>query len=329
MGPGDLAQVLRPLQEMFHSADFPELLVGLGRADDAAVYRLSDERALILTVDFFPPVVDDPYTYGAVAAANAMSDIYAMGGEVLFALNVAAFPKWLGKDVIGAILRGGAEKVREAGGAIAGGHTIDDEEPKYGLCVAGMAHPARILTKGGAQVGDRLVLTKALGTGLITTVLKAGAAEASYVEAAVASMTRLNRAAAHAAQEAGVHAATDITGFSLLGHGLEMATLSGVGLLLRLRDIPLLPGAHHYADEWLFPAGSNRNQDYFGHAVTFDADVSAEEQLMLFTPETSGGLLLAVAPERLDALLTACRRRDQPAWVIGEVVAGAGIRVLA
>jgi len=327
MGPGDLAQVLRPLKDLFRSEDFPQLLVGLGRADDAAVYRLDDQRALIQTVDFFPPVVDDPYTYGAIAAANALSDIYAMGGEVLFALNVAAFPKWLGREVIGEILRGGAEKVREAGGAIAGGHTIDDEEPKFGMCVTGIVHPDRILTKGGARPGDALVLTKPLGVGLITTVLKAGAAEPAYVEEAVASMLRLNRAASQAAQAAGVHAATDITGFSLLGHGVEMAELSGAQLRFELARLPLLPGAREYAEEWLFPAGSNNNQDYFGDRVVFASHITDEERLMLFTPETSGGLLVAVSPARLEALLEECRRRDQPAWVIGEVVAGAGVAV--
>jgi len=327
MGPGDLAHVLRPLKEMFAGADFPALLVGLGRADDAAVYQLDAERALILTVDFFPPVVDDPYTYGAIAATNAMSDIYAMGGEVLFALNVAAFPKWLGREVISEILRGGAEAVRAAGGAIAGGHTIDDEEPKFGLCVAGVVHPQRILTKGGARPGDLLVLTKPLGVGLITTVLKAGLAEPAYVEGAIASMLRLNRAAAQAAQAAGVHAGTDITGFSLLGHALEMAELSPAQLRFRLAEIPFLDGARQYAEEWLFPAGSSHNQDYFGDRVTFAEHIREEERLLLFSPETSGGLLLAVAPERLEALLAECRRRDQPAWVIGEATAGTGIIV--
>jgi selenide,water dikinase len=328
MGPADLAQILRPIKETFAGADFPALLVGLGRADDAAVYQLDSERALIQTVDFFPPVVDDPYTYGAIAAANALSDIYAMGGEALFALNIAAFPKWLGRDIISEILRGGAEKVREAGAAVAGGHTIDDEEPKFGLCVTGMVHPQRILTKGGARPGDALVLTKPLGVGLITTVLKAGLAEPDYVAGAVASMLRLNRAAAQAAQAAGVHAGTDITGFALIGHALEMAELSEACLRFRRADVPFLDGARRYADEWLFPAGSNHNQGYFGARVSFAAGIPEEEQLLLFSPETSGGLLLAVAPERLDLLLAECQRREQPAWVVGDVSAGAGVAVV-
>jgi len=327
MGPEDLAEVLSLIEGIFKSDDFPGLLVGLGEADDAAVYRIDDEHAIIQTLDFFPPVVDDPYTYGAVAAANAMSDVYAMGGEVLFALNVAAFPKWLDREVVGTILRGGAEKVREAGGVIAGGHTIDDEEPKYGMTVTGMVHPDHILTKGGAGPGDAIVLTKPLGTGLITTVLRGGVADEAHVKGAVESMLRLNRDASRAAQAAGVHAATDVTGFSLLGHGLEMAELSGSQLRISLGDLPILDGTRHYADEWLFPAGSHTNRAYFGPRVKFAEHISEEEQLMLFTPETSGGLLLAVASDRLDSLLDELRRRDQPAWVIGDAAEGEGLFV--
>lgn len=327
MGPGDLAQVLRPIRDLFPVGDYPELLFGLGPADDAAVYRLDDSRALILTLDFFPPVVDDPYTYGAIAAANALSDVYAMGGEVLFALNVAAFPKWLGREVIAEIMRGGAEKVRQAGGAIAGGHTIDDEEPKYGLCVVGMTHPDRLFTKSRAMPGDVLVLTKPLGVGIITTVLKAGIAAKEHIEGAVESMLRLNREAAQIASSAGVQSATDITGFSLLGHGQEMAQASGVALRFDFQRLPFLEGARAYADDWLFPAGSNANQDYFRDRVHFAPEISEESRLLLFTPETSGGLLLAVHPERLEFFLGECGARGQPAWAIGEVVSGSGIRV--
>lgn len=327
MGPEDLAEVLRLIEDVFQDANLPDLLVGLGKADDAAVYQIDDEHAIIQTVDFFPPVVDDPYVYGAVAAANAMSDVYAMGGEVLFALNIAAFPKWLDRQIVGQILRGGAEKVREAGAVIAGGHTIDDEEPKYGLSVTGMVHPGRILTKGGAQPGDALVLTKALGSGLITTVLRGGAADPAHVDVAVEGMLRLNRAAAQGAQAAGVSAVTDVTGFSLLGHGLEMAALSGAQLRISLDDVPLLAGVRAYAEEWLFPGGSHNNRTFFGERVAFAARISEEEQLMLFTPETSGGLLMAVPGGRLAQLLDELRRREQPAWVIGDVVAGEGLQV--
>jgi len=327
MGPEDLAEVLSLIEDVFGETDSPNLLVGLGKADDAAVYKINDESAIIQTLDFFPPVVDDPYTYGAVAAANAMSDVYAMGGEVLFALNVAAFPKWLDRQIVGQILRGGAEKVREAGAVIAGGHTIDDEEPKYGLTVTGIVHPDRILTKGGAIPGDALVLTKPIGSGMITTALRGGVADETHVEAAVQNMLRLNRAAAQAAQAAGVHAATDVTGFSLPGHGLEMADLSGVQLRVSLAEIPVLDGTRGYAEEWLFPAGSHNNRSFFRSQVQFANDISEEDQLMLFTPETSGGMLIAVASDRLATLLDALRERGEPAWVIGDVVAGKGIQV--
>src|SRR5512142_494650 len=222
MPPEALAQVLRPLSNMFAPEQYPDLLVGLGTVDDAAVYRLNDEQALIQTIDFFTPIVDTPYEFGAIAAANALSDIYAMGGEALFALNVAAFPPDLPAPIVAEILRGGADIVRSVGAAVAGGHTIRDEEPKYGLAVTGLGHPARLFTKGGARVGDQLVLTKPLGTGTITTALKRDQADPQHVEAAIASMVRLNRAAAQAAHASQVRGATDITGFGLIGHALEM-----------------------------------------------------------------------------------------------------------
>ncbi len=217
--------MLRPLSSLFQNADYPDLLIGLGKADDAAVYRLSDDQALVATVDFFTPIVDDPYAYGAIAAANSLSDVYAMGGRPIFALNIAAFPADLPEDVMAAILRGGAEKVREAGVPIAGGHTIQDKEPKYGLVVLGLVDPRRVLTKGGAQPGDVLVLTKPLGAGVITTALKRDLATEEQVAVATASMLRLNRAASEAALAAGVRAATDVTGFGLLGHAREMLEL--------------------------------------------------------------------------------------------------------
>jgi selenide, water dikinase len=319
---------LRPLQNLFRAEDYPDLLVGLTKADDAAVYRLSDELAVIQTLDFFTPVVDDPYQYGAIAAANAMSDVYAMGGEVLLALNISAFPAEMDAAVIGEILRGGAEKVREAGGVLAGGHTVDDKEPKYGLSVLGVVHPDRVLTKAGAQLGDVLALTKPLGVGIITTVLKSGVADAAHVRGAVESMAALNRRAAQLAQQVGVHAATDITGFGLLGHGSEMANLSGVGLRFHLSQLPFLDGARDYAEQWLFPGGANRNQDYFGCGVHFAQGISDAIQLLLFTPETSGALLLAVPPEHVQALVARSAAEGQPCWLIGEVIQGAGIQVV-
>ena len=319
---------MRPLQDLFRAEDYPDLLVGLTQADDAAVYRMSDELAVIHTLDFFTPIVDDPYQYGAIAAANAMSDVYAMGGEVLLALNISAFPAEMDAAVIGEILRGGAEKVREAGGVLAGGHTIDDKEPKYGLAVLGLVHPDRVLTKAGAQPGDVLALTKPLGVGIITTVLKSGVADAAHVRGAVESMAALNRRAAQLAQQVGVHTATDVTGFGLLGHSSEMANLSGVGLRFHLSQLPFLDGARDYAEQWLFPGGANRNQDYFGCGVHFAQGISDAIQLLLFTPETSGGLLLAVPPEHVQALIARAAAEGQPCWLIGEVIQGAEIQVV-
>src|SRR5713101_6168006 len=224
MGPGDLRDVLESLRDHAH----PDLLVGLGKSDDAAVYRVSDEVAVVSTVDFFAPIVDDPYVFGAIAAANAMSDVYAMGGEVVFALNVAGFPDDLPRQALGDILRGGADKVAEGGAVIAGGHTIIDAEPKYGLCVFGTIHPDRILTKAGVQPGDMLYLTKPLGTGLVTTAAKFDEADPRHTEAAINSMMMLNRRAASIVCDVGVHALTDVTGFGILGHGDEMATASGL-----------------------------------------------------------------------------------------------------
>ena len=319
--------MLRPLQELFRAADFPDLLVGLEKADDAAVYRLTPELAVIHTLDFFTPIVDDPYQYGAIAAANALSDVYAMGGEALLALNICAFPADMDPDIISEILRGGAEKVREAGGVLAGGHTVDDKEPKYGLSVLGVVHPDRVLTKGGARPGDVLVLTKPLGAGIVTTAFKGGVAEPEHIAAATASMAALNRTAAQLAGRVGVRGATDITGFSLLGHASEMAALSGVGLRFRLADLPFLPGAREYAEQWLFPAGANRNQEHFGCGVTFAEAIGDELRLLLFTPETSGGLLLAVPADRLAELRTLAAEAGQALWVVGEVIEGFGIEV--
>src|SRR5881396_3952236 len=228
MAPGDLQEVLAVLKPG-GTPPPTDLLVGLGAADDAAVYRLAPDLAIVETVDFFPPVVDDPWTWGAVAAVNAMSDVYAMGGEVMFALAVAGFPREMAKEIISEVFRGGRDKVAEAGGVIAGGHTVVDAEPKYGLCVTGRVHPDHILLKGGLRPGDRVFLSKPLGTGVITTAAKNGVARAEWLEAAVASMLRLNRVAAEVARESGVKGATDITGFGFLGHAGEMVKASRAG----------------------------------------------------------------------------------------------------
>jgi selenide,water dikinase len=328
MGPETLAQVLRPLQDLFPAEHYPELLVGLSISDDAAVYKINDETAIIQTLDFFTPVVDDPYDYGAIAAANAMSDIYAMGGEVVLALNICGFPPDLPPEVVSEILRGGAEKVAEAGGVLAGGHTIDDEEPKYGLSVMGLVHPDRVWTKAAARPGDVLVLTKPLGVGLITTVLKADMAAPAHIAAAVESMKKLNREAAQLSQQIGVHAVTDVTGFALLGHGQEMAEKSGVRLLFYVEQIPFLDGAKEYADMWLFPGGTCDNERAYEHAVTFAPGIEEEMQQLLYTPETSGGLLVAVPSEKLEALIRLFDEADHPCWVVGEVMEGEGVEVV-
>ncbi len=328
MGPETLAQVLRPLRDIFPAEQHPNLLVGLSVSDDAAVYEVSDEMAIIQTLDFFPPIVDDPYDYGAVAAANALSDVYAMGGEVVLALNICGFPPDLPPEVISEILRGGAEKVAEAGGVLAGGHTVEDEEPKYGLSVMGMVHPDRIWTKAAARPGDVLILTKPLGVGIITTVLKADLAAPEHVASAVESMKKLNREAAQILHRVEVHAVTDVTGFALLGHGHEMAEKSGVRLRFHVEQIPFLEGAREYADMWLFPGGTCNNEEAYEHAVTFAAEIEEEMQQLLYTPETSGGLLAAVPPEQVETVIRLFGEAEHPCWVVGEVLDGEGIEVL-
>lgn len=319
---------MRSLDNLFPAAEHPNLLVGLGVPDDAAVYRLSDELALIQTVDFFTPIVDTPYEYGAIAAANALSDVYAMGGEVLFALNLAAFPPDLPTDLLAEILRGGAEVVRSVGAAIAGGHTIQDKEPKYGLAVTGVVHPDRIFTKGDGRPGDVLILTKPLGTGTITTAIKRGTVEEAHLNAAVASMIRLNRTAAQAAQAAGVRAATDITGFGLIGHASEMAAAGGVRLRIHFDALPWLPGALQYAQDWIFAGGAHSNHAFYNHLVTYTRPIADWQETLLHDPQTSGGLLIAVPADRLERFAAFCRTHGQEFWRIGEVAEGAGIEIV-
>ncbi len=328
MGPGTLAQVLRPLAMQSH----PNLLVGLQTSDDAAVYKLSDDLALIQTVDFFPPVVDDPFAYGGIAAANAMSDVYAMGGEVTLGLNIAAWPDTLPTEGLSRIFAGGAAKMAEAGAIIAGGHTVTDDEPKYGICVTGTIHPARILTKAGARAGDRLYLTKAIGTGIVLTALKHEAADEGHVAEATASMLRLNRLASQLAQEVGVNACTDITGFGLVGHAAEMAGKSGVRLRIAVEAVPFLSGALEYAELGFVPGGIGRNRDHFStpgpHAVVLPAGLRRSLDDLLHDPQTSGGLLLSLPAERAAALEAAFAREKAPLWAIGEVVEGGGVEVV-
>ena len=330
MGPGDLAQVLRPLAQHGH----PNLIIGLNPGDDAAVYRIGPSQALVQTLDFFPPIVDDPYTFGAIAAANSMSDVYAMGGEVMLALNIVAFPEDLDKTILTAILQGGMDKVREAGGIIAGGHTVTDPEPKYGLCVTGMVDPAQIMSKGGARPGDRLILTKPLGTGVITTAAKNDRAQPAHLQGAVDSMLRLNGPAARVLRWAGVRACTDITGFGLLGHASEMAQASDVGFRISASAVPLLDGALECVRDKQVPGGTGRNRDYLlDIAATGQARVRIEEgmsrdlTMLLFDPQTSGGLFAAVPADRVGDVRAALAEQDVDCWEVGEVVQGNGISV--
>jgi len=297
----------------------------VGLTDDAAVYQLDDETAVVQTVDFFPPVVDDAWTYGAIAAVNAMSDVYAMGGEVVLCLNIAGFPEDLPPAMISDVFRGGADKVAEAGGIIAGGHTVIDAEPKYGLSVMGLVHPKQVMSKQGAMPGDALVLTKALGTGLILTAAKRDLAAPEHLDAAVASMLLLNRHASHLAREAGAHALTDVTGFAITGHALEVADHSGVRIILRTRDLPLLPGALKYAIDGVDFGGVNRNRDYIGPRIEGLEQASIEMQRLLLDPQTSGGLLIAVAPAKATPLVEALQKDGLRAAVVGEVREGAGL----
>ena len=320
--------MLRPIQGLFQPGDYPDLLVGLGEPDDAAVWRIDENRALVITTDFFTPVVDDPYDYGAIAAANALSDVYAMGGKPFLALNIAALPPDLPTEIGAEIMRGGAEKVLEAGAVLAGGHTIQDKEPKYGLIVIGFAQPDRMFTKGGAKPGDRLVLSKPLGFGTVTTAIKRGIASDEETREVVGWMKRLNKAASELALESGVRCGTDITGFSLLGHASEMARASGVALRFSLDKIPLTRGARAYADDFVFPGGSSDNRLFYGSHVAFTNGIDEASQLLLFDAQTSGGLLLAVPAENIEKLLQRAAQIDQPMWVIGEVLAGQGIEVV-
>ena len=312
---------------MFQPTDYPDLLVGLGDPDDAAVWRLDKERALVVTTDFFTPVVDGPYDYGAIAAANALSDVYAMGGKPFLALNIAALPPHLPAEISGEILRGGAEKIREAGVALAGGHTVQDKEPKYGLIVVGFVSPEKMLTKGGARSGDRLVLSKPIGFGTITTALKRGIADPEDVAEATAWMKRLNRTASELAVEFGLRGGTDITGFSLLGHAWEMAEASGVGLRFDLGKIPFTRGAQRSAQEWIFPGGTLDNRQYYGRYVDCDPGIDEASKVLLFDAQTSGGLLLCVPTDRLKSLFKEAELLGKPLWEIGEVISGDRIKV--
>ena len=319
VGAGVLAQLLGDLQ-VLHD---PKLLVGFDRSDDASVYQLTDELALVQTVDFFPPIADDPYTFGAIAAANALSDVYAMGGEPKLALNIMAIPRDLSQEAVHEILRGGYEKAYEAGVIITGGHSILDPEPKYGLAVTGFVHPARVLTNSGAKPGDVLLLTKPLGIGVLTTANKAGLLGPETLAYANRLMTTLNKAARDAMVQYRVHACTDVTGFGLLGHGTEMAQGSGVELHVDTAGIAFIPEALEYARMGVLPEGMYRNRN-FAEAHVEPGNVALELQDLLYDPQTSGGLLMAVHPEDADALLAELTQSVPAAQRIGTVAAYRG-----
>lgn len=301
--------------------------MGLREPDDAAVWRLDQDRAIVVTTDFFTPVVDDAFDYGSIAAANSLSDVYAMGGQPFLALNVAALPDNLPVEISSEIIRGGAEKAREAGVVIAGGHTVRDTEPKYGLVVIGFVDPRKMLSKSGLKVGDALVLTKPLGFGVTTTALKQEKAEEQDVIEVVDWMKRLNKSASQLAVEFGLSGGTDITGYSLLGHGMEMAQASGVSLVFDFEKIPFVSGARKYAEMGIFPGGAFDNKKHFEPNVKCSGSIDEPNQMLLFDPQTSGGLLLGVPQDQLDSFLMRAGEMGQAAWVVGSVGIGTGIQV--
>lgn len=312
---------------MFDPAAHPQLLVGLSSPDDAAVWKLDDHRGLVLTTDFFTPVVDDARDYGRIAAANSLSDIYAMGGTPFLGLNITALPADLDPEISAQIFRGGAEIAQEAGVIIAGGHTIQDKEPKFGLVAAGFVEIDQMITKSGARPGDRLYLTKPLGFGTVTTALKRQQAEEKDVAEAVNWMVRLNRAASEAARQCGVHGGTDITGYSFLGHSLEIAQASGVELRVAFDRIPLLENALKYARQFVFPGGAFDNRSFFGKRVIIEKELPEYLQMMLFDPQTSGGLLLSVPEAESGHFEEIMAAAGNPFWQVGEVRAGAGVTI--
>ena len=308
----------------------PNLLVGFDKSDDASVYKISGELAIVQTVDFFPPIADDPYTFGQIAAANAMSDIYAMGGEPKLALNVMAVPADMDRDTVHAILRGGYEKVYEAGALITGGHSILDDEPKYGMAVTGFVHPDKIITNSGSKPGDELIFTKPLGSGIMTTAAKAGMASEEGLKYVLSVMTTLNKAARDIMVKYRVHACTDVTGFGLMGHLLEMTQGSGAGAVIDVRGIALVEESLRLAEMGILPEGMYRNRSFAESSVD-GGDVSLAVQDMLYDPQTSGGLLMAVDPDDADALfeeLEPSVPRAQRIGRIEEYSGGARIRLV-
>ena len=313
LGPGILARVL----EKIPKTPDPNLLVGFDASDDAAVYRLTDELAIVQTLDFFPPMVEDPYIFGQIAAANALSDIYAMGGQVKTALNIVCFPEAMDLNVLGKILLGGSEKVREAGGVLAGGHSIADADVKYGLSVTGVSHPDRIRTNIGSHVGDALILTKPLGVGIVCTASRLGEASDSAMELAIRSMTTLNRWAAEIAGKYRIHGCTDVTGFGFLGHLCEMLG-DNLGAEIDVSRIPFIPECPGYVEEFYLTAAAQRNRNHVQDKVKFEGVSFAMEEI-LYDPQTSGGLLFSIAPEDADQALEEIKALGLPCGIVGRI----------
>ena len=313
--------------------DDPNLLVGIATGDDAAVYKMSEDLAIISTVDFFPPIVDDPFKFGEIAAANALSDVYAMGGKPVIALNIVGFPVDLPHEILGRILSGGASKAEEAGVLIVGGHTVDDAEPKYGMSVTGVVHPGEQVTNAGAKPGDVLVLTKPIGTGIITTAGKQERVSAETLNRAVSIMSELNREPAEAMMHVGVNACVDVTGFGLLGHLRLIAQGSGVSARVKASNVPVIEGVQELLEMGIAPGGTHRNLESLDGVVDWHEDITDQTQILLADAQTSGGLLIAVAPDKKDALLEALEDVGvQTRAVIGEILArdpkGAAITVV-
>ena len=318
MGPGDLNKAICDLPQMSD----PRLIRGLASPDDAGVYQISDDLAIIQTIDFFTPIVDDPYTFGQIAVANSLSDVYAMGGQPLTAMNVVCFPvKSLDISVLKDILKGGVDKMLEAGVLLVGGHSVEDTDLKYGLSVTGTVHPKRLVVNSEARPGDKLILTKPLGTGVISTAVKLGKAPEAVAALVAQSMATLNKEASELMQQVGVHAATDVTGFGLIGHASEVAVNSGVGISIISAQVPLFPEAERLAEQGMCPGGLKRNRDFYSVSVEIGQGVPAPRQDILFDPQTSGGLLISLAASKAGALLESLHQAGiKDAAIIGEVV---------
>lgn len=315
LGAGVLSHVLERLPK---GEPDENLIIGYDSKDDAAVYRISDDVAIVQTLDFFPPMVDDPYLFGQIAATNAMSDVFAMGGQVKTALNIVCFPEDMDLNILGQIMQGGSEKVIEAGGTLAGGHSIADESVKYGLSVTGVVHPNRILANNTGKPGDILILTKKLGVGIVCTANRIGAASCASMKETILSMTTLNKRAAEISNKYRVHACTDVTGFSFLGHLHEMMD-GRLSSRIYADYIPAIEGALEYADEFYLTAAAQKNRNYVGNSVRFGEGVTFAMEEVLFDPQTSGGLLLAVHPEDATALLEEMQKEGLPAAIVGEI----------